>query len=56
MHLDLHLNQPPGAVIEQGAAPESAAAPAVIEVYTNDLDPAVPNEEERIKVIYIVPR
>ena len=39
-------------------APEPAAAP-VVEVYANDIDvidPAVPVEEVRIKVIYIVPR
>ena len=40
-------------------APEPAAAPVVVEVYANDIDvidPAVPVEEVRIKVIYIVPR
>ena len=39
-------------------APEPAAAP-VVEVYANDIDvikPAIPVEEVRIKVIYIVPR
>ena len=41
--------------MKPGSAPKSAAPPVVIEV-TFDIDPSVPVEEVRIKVIYIVPR